>query len=98
YAERVLPEALTARALRFDHVRAVLAAVAHGGVDAGVVYATDAAREPRVRTAEVLLDEGIVYPAAVLAGAPAEAHAVARHLCSPAARAALTKAGFGPPP
>ena len=98
YARSVLPEEVTREALVFDHVRGVLAAVARGDAAAGVVYATDAAREPRVRVTGVLLSEGIVYPVAVRRDAPEAARALARRFCGPEARRRLLAAGFGGPP
>lgn len=55
-----------------DNVRTVLGWVASGEADAGLVYATDARAEPRVKAAytfPVTAHPPIVYPAAVLAGA-----------------------------
>jgi molybdate transport system substrate-binding protein len=56
-----------------ENVRAVLAAVESGNVDAGVVYKTDAAISKKVKVAfEVPAADGpkISYPAALLANAP----------------------------
>jgi molybdate transport system substrate-binding protein len=81
-------------------VRAALAAVESGAVDAGVVYRTDAALSSRVRVAfEVPVAEAppIVYPAAVLASSTApEARAFLEHLRSSPARAVFTRLGFEP--
>ncbi len=90
--------ALRERVVPTLDVRAALAAVASEAVDAGVVYRTDAAISPRVRTAlEVAEGEGprIVYPAALLAGRggpPARAFLAA--LRGPRARATFTRFGF----
>ncbi|MCP3916779.1 MAG: molybdate ABC transporter substrate-binding protein [bacterium] len=54
-------------------VRAALAAVEHGGADAGIVYRTDAALSSDVEVAfEVPIEEGprILYPAVVPSGRP----------------------------
>ncbi len=79
-------------------VRAALAAVESGNVDAGIVYRTDAAISSRVRVAlEVPAGEAprIVYPAALLAASrgPA-ARAFYEHLRSPAAREVFERLGF----
>ena len=79
-------------------VRAALAAVRAGRVDAGVVFATDARTAPdvvvayRVPAADV---PPIRYPAAVVRG-PREAEAARflQFLASPAARAIFEAAGF----
>lgn len=60
------------RILNGDHVRAVLSWVAKGEVDAGVVYATDALVEERVKVAFAFSPSdypAIVYPAAVVSHA-----------------------------
>ena len=78
-------------------VRAALAAVASGNVDAGFVYRTDAILEPRVRVAfEVPRDEGprIVYPLALVRGGSEEARALFRFLVSPEAAAVFERYGF----
>jgi molybdate transport system substrate-binding protein len=84
-----------------DNVRAALAFVARGETPLGVVYATDAASEPKVRVVGVLPEEThprIVYPAAVVARAarPSEATAFVGYLRGPAAQAIFRKAGFTP--
>lgn len=80
-------------------VRAALAAVEAGRVDAGVVYATDAAMSKRVRVALTIPEaEGprIVYPAAVLAKGKATegGRAFVSFLQGDAARAIFEKYGF----
>nr|AYM52739.1 molybdenum ABC transporter periplasmic molybdate-binding protein [Archangium disciforme] len=80
-------------------VRAALAVVEAGRVDAGVVYATDAAQSKRVRVAfEVPEAEAprIVYPVAALAKgkAPEAGRAFVRFLRTDAAREVFTRHGF----
>lgn len=89
-AERVIPAA---------DVRAALALVETGAVDAGIVYRTDARRSTRVRVAyEVPASEGpeISYALAALADRPHldAARAVALWLSGPEAAAVFEKAGF----
>ena len=79
----------------FPTVRAVLAAVEAGRVDAGVVYRTDA-MTARVHVIGRAADLNIVQPAAVIAG-PDEAagRRFLEFLKGAEARAAFTKRGFG---
>jgi molybdate transport system substrate-binding protein len=81
----------------FPTVRAVLAAVEAGRVDAGVVYGTDA-MTARVDVIARAADLDIVQPAAVLAG-PDEAagRRFLEFLKGPQARAVFTRRGFGIP-
>lgn len=90
---------LEERVLPCIDVRAALAAVEHGGADAGLVYRTDAAITGGVEIAYAVPDEqapGIVYPAAVVAGSARAqaAHAFLEHLRSPEARAVFERHGF----
>jgi molybdate transport system substrate-binding protein len=86
-------------------VRAALAWVARGEAEAGLVYATDARVEPRVRVAFELGPEAhdpIRYQAIAVArdpGAPSSerGRTFVDHLASPSARAALERAGFDAP-
>jgi molybdate transport system substrate-binding protein len=84
-----------------DSVRQVLDYVARGEVEAGFVYATDAAVMPD-KVGVVARVEGhspVRYPAALVADSkfkPAAAEWLA-FLLSPAAQAELAKAGFGKP-
>ena len=92
-----------ARVVNGDNVRAVLAWVAAGEADAGIVYATDARVEPRVRVAftfPTTSHPAIVYPAAVVTGgAHAEdAKAFLTYCASPEGMAVFTAAGFTPAP
>jgi molybdate transport system substrate-binding protein len=82
-----------------DNVRATLAAVESGNVDAGIVYRTDAAISKRVRVA-VVIDgpqaPAISYSAAVIrdTALPALATAFVNYLTSPAARRVFVRYGF----
>lgn len=83
-----------------DNVRSARAAVESGNVDAGIVYATDAAASRRVRVVfEVPEGEAppIVYPGAVLANSehPAAARALLDYLSGDAAAAIFARWGFG---
>jgi molybdate transport system substrate-binding protein len=90
---------LEARVVPALDVRAALAAVEAGRVDAGVVYATDATQSKRVRVAfSVPEGEGprIVYPVAALTRgkAPEGARAFVRFLQGETARRAFERYGF----
>lgn len=100
-AEVGLWDALEPRLLPCTDVRATLAAVEHGGAEAGLVYRTDAAISDGVRIAyAVPVERGprIVYPAAVLAGAEraSEAQRFLDHLRTPRALAVFERHGFRP--
>jgi molybdate transport system substrate-binding protein len=87
------------RVVPTENVRAALAAVESGNVDAGIVYKTDAQIARRVRVAwEVPRAEGpvISYPFAVLAGSarPDAARKFLAYLESPPALAVFRKFGF----
>ena len=80
-------------------VRAALAAVESGLMDAGIVYATDAALSRKVRILlEVPVEDGppISYPLAILRNRPhpERARKVASCLQGPEARAAYVALGF----
>ena len=95
--------ALADRVVSGANVRATLAWVAGGEAEAGVVYATDARVEPRVRVAFTLPPAShppIRYPAAVLKSSaqPAVAAAFLALCRSSAAQADWAAAGFLPPP
>jgi molybdate transport system substrate-binding protein len=83
-----------------EHVRAALLFVARGEAPLGIVYATDARAEPRVRVVGVFppgTHPPIVYPAAVLrAAADATARRLLASLSSPSARAIFERHGFQP--
>ena len=87
------------RVVPTENVRAALAAVESGNVDAGIVYKTDAGISKKVRVAhEVPRAEGpaISYPFAVLAdsGEKEAARKFLAHLGSPAALDVFRKFGF----
>jgi molybdate transport system substrate-binding protein len=82
-----------------ESVRAVLAAVESGNVDAGIVYRTDAAMSKKVKVAfEVLGDEGpaINYPVALVRDTkqPVAARKLLEHLAGNDAGKVFEKHGF----
>jgi molybdate transport system substrate-binding protein len=82
-----------------EDVRATLAYVARGEAPLGIVYATDARIEPRVRvvaTFPAASHPPITYPAALVRDANPAAAAFLDYLKGPAARAIFAKAGFTP--
>lgn len=86
---------LVNRLAETDNVRAALALVARGQAPVGVVYASDAAAEQRVRIlAHVPSDahSPIVYPAVALTP---EGAAFLDHLTTTAAQSILVEYGFG---
>jgi molybdate transport system substrate-binding protein len=95
--------AVEAKAVYAQNVRQVLAYVESGNVDAGIVYATDAAASTRVEAAAAAppgSHRTIVYPLAVVRATayPREARALAEFLRGPEARGVLRRRGFLPPP
>jgi molybdate transport system substrate-binding protein len=84
-----------------DDVRRALAFVARGEAPLGIVYATDARREPRVRVVAPFPASShppIEYPAAALRDGDPEAARFIEYLRSPAAAAILARHGFTLPP
>jgi molybdate transport system substrate-binding protein len=82
------------------NVRQVLAKVALGEADAGIVYRTDAAMfADSIGVIAVPADLDVVaeYPIAALASAPEIAQAWIDHVRSPAGRQVLARFGFDPP-
>lgn len=81
-----------------ENVRAALALVARGETPLGIVYASDAVAEPKVKVVATFPDDShapIVYPAAVTAASKnAAAQAFLDHLFSAAAQDILKKNGF----
>jgi molybdate transport system substrate-binding protein len=91
--------ALESRVIPFDNVRAVLAAVESGNVDAGIVYRTDVAAARRVRIAFEFAaheDLRISYPVVLLRDAPhpEAARRFLECLRSDAAAAVFRRHGF----
>jgi len=82
-----------------DNVRAALMLVARGEAPFGIVYASDALAEKRVRVLgefPAYTHPPVVYPAALVAASRnADARALLDALRSPAARANWLKHGFG---
>lgn len=86
--------------VRAQDVRAALLWVARGEAPLGVVYATDARVEPRVRVVDTFpasTHAPIVYPVAVTSTADPAAAAFARYLDTGAARAEFEARGFALP-
>ncbi|HEY0180512.1 MAG TPA: molybdate ABC transporter substrate-binding protein [Dokdonella sp.] len=95
-------DALAARVVSADDVRAALNFVARGEAPLGVVYRSDAVSEPAVRVVATFPDGShapIVYPAAIVAGhdAPA-ARALLDLLRAEPQRAVFRRYGFDAPP
>jgi molybdate transport system substrate-binding protein len=92
---------LEARMVFAQNVRQVVDYVARGEVDAGLVYATDAALIPdRVRVlASVPTRTPVTYPIAAVAGSrnPAAARRFIAFVLSPDGQAVLARFGFGRP-
>lgn len=91
------------RVVPTENVRACLAAVEAGNVDAGIVYKTDALISKKVKVAcEIAAADGpkISYPLAVVQDAKhaAAARRFATYLAGPEARAVFAKYGFLPAP
>jgi molybdate transport system substrate-binding protein len=106
YAQQVLTtmgiyDAVKSKVTLASDVRQVLADVATGSAEAGLVYSTDAAISAKVR---VVMDapagthQPIVYPAAVLRSSinPDVARELVKYLASSAAREVFSKYGFRP--
>lgn len=94
-------DALAPRVAQTASSRAALALVANAAVPYGIVYATDALAEPRVRTLAVFPADShpqVRYPAAALAAAGPEAAAFVAYLRGPRSQAILANHGFGQPP
>lgn len=91
-------DALSSRLAQGDNVRAAMAFVARGEAPLGVVYATDAKAEPKVRVVARFAagsHDRIVYPAARVATADADDVAgFLAFLRGPRARAVFRDAGF----
>ena len=94
-------EALQPKLIMGESVRQVLDYVSRGEVDAGFVFATDAAiAKGKVKTvAEVQGHQPIVYPVALVAASQKQGlgQEFLNLLASPEGMAILTKYGFGKP-
>ena len=85
-----------------ENVRAALAFVARGEAPLGVVYATDAEAEPKVKVIAVFPESShppIIYPAAVVRASKqgAASGAFLSFLAGRDGQAILRRRGFGPP-
>ncbi len=90
-------DGVKARLAESESVRAALMLVARGETPLGIVYASDAKAEPRVRVVATFPDDShppIVYPVAAVRDAPASARDFVRWLSSPPARAIFERRGF----
>jgi len=88
------------RIIPADNVRTALNFVARGEAPLGIVYATDARAEKRVRVVDVFpaaTHEPIRYPAAATAVASADAAGFLAFLSSEPARQLFDRAGFSRP-
>lgn len=86
---------------RSENVRAALLLVARGEAPLGIVYATDAKAEPRVRVVDAFaagLHPPILYSVAVTARGTTEAAALLAYLAGPDARVVWSRHGFGSAP
>lgn len=91
-------ETLSPRIAQADNVRAALALVATGEAPLGVVYATDAQAEPRVRVVGTFPESShppIIYPVAAIRGAGPGAMALLEYLGGETARKVFEAEGFG---
>lgn len=90
-------QGLQPRIVGVENVRAALMYVARGETPLGIVYATDAAVEPRVRIVDTFPQDShppITYPVAAIRGAGVDAQSFLDFLRSEAASRAFTSAGF----
>ncbi len=90
-------EGMADRLLPAENVRVALAYVARGEAPLGIVYATDARIEPRVRVADTFAADThppIVYPVALVRGAAPAAEAFLGFLATPPAAGVFRRLGF----
>jgi molybdate transport system substrate-binding protein len=92
-------DAVQPRVVESDNVRGALAFVATGEAPLGIVYATDAAAEPKVKVVGTFPEDShppVVYPAALLANAPnpTESDAFFTYVIGAKAQAIFEKHGF----
>ncbi len=93
-------KSVAGRLVPADNVRTALLFVARGEAPLGIVYATDARGEPKVRVVDTFPASShppITYPAAVTVTGGADAAAFLRYLRGAQAQAIFGKAGFGKP-
>lgn len=94
-------DALSSRLAQADNVRGALAFVARGEAPLGIVYATDARAEPKVRVVATFAEDShdpIIYPVARVVGSDAaSAQGFLDFLRSAEAQAIFTQAGFSAP-
>jgi molybdate transport system substrate-binding protein len=89
------------RLVRADNVRSALRFVALGEAPLGIVYATDARREPRVRVVDVFAEPThppIRYPLALTPHASPAARQFREYLLGDEARLVFIRYGFGARP
>ena len=85
------------RLVRADNVRSAMLFVSRGEVPLGIVYATDAAVDSKVRVIDVFPASAhapITYPAATVRGARSQAAALVAYLGGEGTRTAWRKFGF----
>ena len=90
-------DSVQARIARAENVRVALMYVARGEAPLGIVYATDAAAEPKVRVVDMFPETShapITYPVAVTSTAQPAAKTFVEFLRTPASRSIFQKAGF----
>jgi molybdate transport system substrate-binding protein len=90
---------VAARLVRADSVRSALAFVDRGEAVLGIVYATDALVDKKVRVIDVFPANShapIIYPAALTTGAKADTAKFLAYLRGPAGKAAFEHSGFTP--
>jgi molybdate transport system substrate-binding protein len=90
---------VSARLVRADSVRSALAFVDRGEAALGIVYATDALIDKKVRVVDAFpaaTHMPIIYPAALTIGAKADAAKFLAYIRGPAASVAFQHYGFTP--
>jgi molybdate transport system substrate-binding protein len=90
---------VSARLVRADSVRSALAFVDRGEAALGIVYATDALVDKKVRVVDAFpaaTHMPIIYPAALTIGAKSDAAKFLAHIRGPAGNVAFQRYGFIP--